>query len=74
MQPDKRYNMAVQKSRRTPRTRGNRRAHDKLSAPALSVDSETGGTHLRHHVGADGYYRGRQVIVVKAANQSQDEE
>ena len=54
--------MAVQKSRRTPSTRGARRGHDKLSAPALSIDPTTGETHLRHHITADGYYRGRKVV------------
>ncbi|MFK7957504.1 MAG: 50S ribosomal protein L32 [Lysobacterales bacterium] len=54
--------MAVQKSRRTPRTRGARRGHDKLTTPALSIDSTTGETHLRHHITADGYYRGRKVV------------
>lgn len=54
--------MAVQKNKRTPRTRGNRRAHDKLKGPAVSTDGTTGETHLRHHVGADGYYRGKKII------------
>jgi large subunit ribosomal protein L32 len=54
--------MAVQKSRRTPATRGNRRLHDKLKNPALSTDSTTGETHLRHNVGADGYYRGKKIF------------
>ena len=54
--------MAVQKSRRTPATRGNRRNHDKLKNPTLSVDPTTGETHLRHRVSPDGFYRGVQVI------------
>ncbi len=58
--------MAVQKSRRTPSTRGMRRSHDAISAPALSVDKTSGETHLRHHLTRDGFYRGRQVIVPKA--------
>jgi large subunit ribosomal protein L32 len=55
--------MAVQKSRKTPSTRGMRRSHDKLTAPALSVDPTSGETHLRHRVTPDGFYRGKQVIV-----------
>ena len=55
--------MAVQKSRKTPSKRNMRRAHDGLTSAALSIDSTTGETHLRHHVTPDGYYRGRQVIV-----------
>lgn len=54
--------MAVQKSKRTPSTRGMRRAHDKLKGPALSTDATTGESHLRHNVGADGYYRGKKII------------
>lgn len=54
--------MAVQKSRRTPSTRGMRRAHDRLKKPAVSVEQTTGETHRRHHVSPDGYYRGKKVI------------
>lgn len=54
--------MAVQKSRKTPAKRGMRRSHDKLGAPALSVDPTSGETHLRHRVTPDGFYRGVQVI------------
>jgi large subunit ribosomal protein L32 len=39
-----------------------RRSHDALSAQALSVDSTTGETHIRHHMTPDGYYKGRKVI------------
>ncbi|WP_346798794.1 50S ribosomal protein L32 [Halomonas sp. Bachu 37] len=56
--------MAVQKNRKTRSKRGMRRSHDALSAPTLSVDPETGTTHLRHHVAADGFYRGRKVVEV----------
>ncbi|OUS13003.1 50S ribosomal protein L32 [Gammaproteobacteria bacterium 53_120_T64] len=55
--------MAVQKSRKTRSRRGMRRSHDALgSGPALSVDSVTGEKHIRHHITADGFYRGRKVI------------
>ena len=54
--------MAVQKSRRTRSTRGMRRSHDALTASTLSVDSETGETHRRHHITPGGYYKGRQFI------------
>lgn len=58
--------MAVQKSRVSPARRGQRRSHDALTAKQLSTDPTTGETHLRHHVTADGYYRGKQVIEPKA--------
>lgn len=57
--------MAVQKSKVTRRRRGTRRSHDSLVNPSLSVDATTGETHRRHHITADGYYRGRQVIADK---------
>ena len=54
--------MAVQQDRKSRSKRGHRRSHDALSAPALSIDPTSGETHLRHHVTAEGYYRGRKVI------------
>lgn len=64
--------MAVQKSRKTPSRRGMRRSHDSLSGPTLSVEKTTGETHRRHHISADGYYRGKQVI--KPKQQAETEE
>ena len=57
--------MAVQQNRKTPSKRGMRRSHDALKGAALSIESTTGETHLRHHVSPDGYYRGRKVVNVK---------
>ena len=57
--------MAVQQNRKTPSKRGMRRSHDALSGPTLSVEPTTGETHRRHHVSADGYYKGRKVIADK---------
>lgn len=54
--------MAVQKNKKSRSRRDMRRSHDALSAPTLSVDSTTGEVHIRHHVTADGFYRGRKVI------------
>lgn len=54
--------MAVQKSKKTRSRRGMRRSHDALSTATLSVDPVTGEKHRRHHMTADGFYRGRQVI------------
>jgi large subunit ribosomal protein L32 len=54
--------MAVQKSRVTPSKRGMRRSHDAISKPTLSIDKTSGETHRRHHLSADGYYRGKKVL------------
>jgi len=58
--------MAVQKSRKTPSKRGMRRSHDSLTESAISIEPTTGETHRRHHISADGYYRGRKVIETSA--------
>ena len=54
--------MAVQKSRKTPSRRGMHRSHDALAKPALSIDPQSGETHLRHRITPDGFYRGKRVI------------
>jgi large subunit ribosomal protein L32 len=54
--------MAVQKSKVTRSRRNMRRAHDSLTGPTLSVDKATGEVHRRHHVTADGFYKGKKVL------------
>ena len=57
--------MAVQKSKKSSSRRGMRRSHDALSGPTLSIEPATGEVHRRHHVSADGYYRGKKVVADK---------
>jgi large subunit ribosomal protein L32 len=64
--------MAVQKSRKTPSKRGMHRSHDAVARPALSIDPQSGETHLRHRITPDGFYRGRRVI--EKAAQADDNE
>ncbi|MDD1651384.1 MAG: 50S ribosomal protein L32 [Methylococcaceae bacterium] len=64
--------MAVQQNRKTRSKRDMRRSHDALTGPTLSIEPTTGETHRRHHVSADGYYRGRKVIASKV-DESGDE-
>mgnify|MGYP006176584967 CR=1 FL=1 len=46
--------------------RGNPRGAKRTAIPAnTSTDPTTGEIHVRHHVTADGYYRGKQVIQPK---------
>ncbi|MDG6345577.1 50S ribosomal protein L32 [Glaesserella parasuis] len=52
--------MAVQQNKKSRSRRDMRRSHDELTTAAVSVDAR-GETHLRHHVTADGYYRGRKI-------------
>ena len=57
--------MAVQQNKVTRAKRGKRRSHDSLSKPAISIDSETGETHRRHHITSDGFYKGRRVVEIE---------
>ncbi len=64
--------MAVQKSRRSPSTRGMRRSHDALTGPTLSTDRSSGELHRRHHVTPNGFYRGRKVINTPVVAESEE--
>jgi large subunit ribosomal protein L32 len=63
--------MAVQKTRKSRSKRDMRRAHDALTGPTLSTDSLSGELHRRHHVTAGGFYRGRKVVNVSAAAETE---
>lgn len=54
--------MAVQKSKVSRSRRNQRRSHDALTGPTLSVDKTSGEVHRRHHVTADGFYKGKKVL------------
>ncbi len=65
--------MAVQQNRKTPSKRGMRRSHDALKGETLSIEPTTGEVHRRHHVSADGYYKGRKVIADQYEDEDDDE-
>ena len=54
--------MAVQQVKVSRSRRNMRRAHDALTGPTLSTDQTTGEVHRRHHVTADGFYKGKKVL------------
>ena len=54
--------MAVQQNRKTRSKRNMRRSHDSLTSAQLSVEAASGETHRRHHVSAEGFYRGKKVV------------
>jgi large subunit ribosomal protein L32 len=54
--------MAVPQNRKTRSRRDMRRSHDALTGPTLSTDATSGEVHRRHHISADGFYRGRKVL------------
>jgi len=57
--------MAVHQNKKSPSRRDMRRMHDRLTSPAIAVEPTTGETHLRHHVSATGFYRGKKVAKTK---------
>ena len=65
--------MAVQKSRKSRSKRDMRRSHHARARATVSEDPATGTRHRRHHIAADGYYRGRQILEVKQPKQESDE-
>jgi len=65
--------MAVQKSKKTRSRRDMRRSHDRVSTPTYSQDSTTGELHRRHHLTADGYYKGELVRPLKEDNEDEED-
>jgi len=65
--------MAVQQNRKTRSRRDMRRSHDHISSEETSIDPTSGETHRRHHVTANGFYRGKQVIQIKKKEAEQEE-
>lgn len=63
--------MAVQKNKKSTSKRDKRRSHDSLSSSALSIETNSGETHLRHNVSPNGFYRGKKVVDV-AVSEEQD--
>ena len=57
----------VVRMRSTKSHRNNRRSHDSLSFPAVTMDKNANIPHLRHRASlVTGMYKGRQVIDVQA--------
>lgn len=66
--------MAVQQNKKSRSRRGMRRAHQSLSGPTLTTDAMTGEVHRRHHLSADGFYRGRQIVKPRQEEVAEDDE
>ena len=57
----------VVRMRSTKAHRNNRRSHDSLSSPAITMDTKTQVPHLRHRASlVTGQYKGRTVIDMQA--------
>jgi len=69
--------MAVPKRKKSKSKRNKRRNSNTLfKMPTLSIDQETGETHLRHFITNSGYYRGKQIIkkIKKDKSKNTDEQ
>ncbi len=53
--------MAVQKKKSSRSKRGNRRSHDYLNLPMLSLNKDTGLYYIYHHISSDGFYRNKKI-------------
>lgn len=60
--------MAVPARHTSKQKKRSRRAHLKLSVPAMHYDATTGEYRLSHRVSPKGYYKGRQVVSENAAS------
>lgn len=65
--------MAVPKKKTSVSRRNKRRAHDALAKTNVVENQTTGEYALSHHISADGYYRGRQVIIPRETTEIEDE-
>jgi len=65
--------MAVQKRRKSNSRRCMRRSHNALKAPTLTTDAQSGEVRLRHHVGPQGSYRGRQLQLMRKRRKDKEE-
>ena len=64
--------MAVQQNKKSPSKRGMHRSHNALGTPGTAIEPTTGEVHLRHHITADGFYRGKKVIQTKTSAVEED--
>ncbi|MDT8428828.1 MAG: 50S ribosomal protein L32 [Pseudomonadales bacterium] len=54
--------MAVQQNKVSRSRRDKRRSHDALTSATLATDKTSGEVHRRHHMTADGFYKGKKVL------------
>lgn len=54
--------MAVQKSKKSRRVRDNGRAHHHMNVTTISTEPTSGESHVRHHISANGYYKGKKIV------------
>lgn len=60
--------MAVPKRKKSKSARDMRRSHHALDRANVVEDKTTGELKRPHHVSADGYYNGRQVVTKGKVN------
>ena len=66
--------MAVQQNKKSPSRRNMRRnAKGRPTGVAVTTEKIGGDRHLRHHIAANGYYRGREIIAAPVETDSTEE-
>ncbi|NBV29306.1 50S ribosomal protein L32 [bacterium] len=66
--------MAVQQNKKSRSRSGMRRgSHAKIPTPTLSINPLTGQAHRRHHIAADGTYRGKQYLITTTHEEGLDD-
>ena len=66
--------MAVPKKRTSRSKRDMRRSHDHAKLVTLTVDEEDNSSHIRHHVSANGNYRGKKMVEIKVKAPKEEQE
>ncbi len=64
--------MAVPKKKKSSSRTRMGRSHLSLDKVNIIKDKQSGDDRRSHHIGSDGMYNGRQIII-KRANKSEDE-
>tara|TARA_B110000459_G_C16621801_1_gene502151 strand:- start:1455 stop:1652 length:198 start_codon:yes stop_codon:yes gene_type:complete len=64
--------MAVQKSKKSRSVTSMGRSHHHMTVNVIAEDQTSGETHLRHHVSANGFYRGTKVVADNKKSGSSD--
>lgn len=64
--------MAVPKRKTSRSRRGQRRSHNALKKINVIIDKKTGEYRLPHHMGADGMYKDRNIIVENPSLQEEE--
>lgn len=64
--------MAVPKRKTSKMKKGQRRSHLALTMITVAENKTTGELSRPHHISKDGYYNGKQVIIKRAVEETEE--